>query len=137
MVCVIFGGPVFRQLVNLSVLSKLRRIYWIQNPPLCNPGYTPALIQKRNHCKSWLTKKLCQQAFKKEENFTCHSWMSVMFILNFTIIVSMPAHLANYLLITYSVHRLSMVISFPTINMQSVHKNWLVTFLHRELLNGE
>ena len=41
MVCVIFGGQVFCQLVNLSVLSK---DLLNSEPPLCNPGYAAVLI---------------------------------------------------------------------------------------------
>ena len=39
MVHVIFGGQVFCQLMNLSVLNK---DLLNSKPPLCNPGYAPA-----------------------------------------------------------------------------------------------
>ena len=43
MVCVIFGGQVFCQLVNLSVLSK---DLLNSEPSLCNPGYAPDIHRK-------------------------------------------------------------------------------------------
>ena len=44
MVLVIFGGQVFCQLVNLSVMSK---DLLNSEPPLCDPGYAPVYSWKQ------------------------------------------------------------------------------------------